>query len=328
MFSIISVALVASVLVRAAPTYLTPTARKDCDITACGIALAPAGVGCVSAAVQAGANPIADAGCAAGVANLGVNTPEPCKACFADILDAIPDPIKKAFGDASDAVGKALNATKIGDCDAARCGIALAPTGVACVGAIVAAGANPLADLGCAASLINIGVNTPAICQPCVDAIKEKIPDVLKPVVEAVGDAKDVVKDVVDKTKDVVDDAKDAVGDAADKVGDALGDLFKRQADASCDIAKCGVALAPTGVGCVAAAVELGANPLADAGCVAGVVNLGVNAPAVCAPCFSSLGDAIEKALPAPVNKALDKAGDVVGDAVDDVKDGISGLFD
>jgi len=48
----------------------------------CVAALSPAVVGCISAAVQAGVDPIADAGCAVGAGNDVVNFPASCSACF------------------------------------------------------------------------------------------------------------------------------------------------------------------------------------------------------------------------------------------------------
>ncbi|KIJ26719.1 hypothetical protein M422DRAFT_38107, partial [Sphaerobolus stellatus SS14] len=45
----------------------------------------------------------------------------------------------------------------------------------------------------------------------------------------------------------------------------------------SCDAGKCAVALGPAAVGCLAAGVQIGVDPIADAGCVAGVVDSAVN---------------------------------------------------
>jgi len=294
--------------------------QEGCDIAACGVALAPTGVGCVSAAVKLGADPFADAGCVAGVTNLGVNTPAACAPCFSAVGDLIPEPIKDVAEDVGDAIGDAFSDVKDGisglfgrqeSCDFARCGVALAPTGVSCVTAAVQAGANVISDVACAVSVLNLGLNTPDACRPCLDQLKALVPEPLQPVVEAASDVKETINEGIDT---VVDEATDF-----------FGGLFDRQE--SCDIDACGVALAPTGVSCVAAAVELGANPFADAGCVAGVVNLGVNTPDVCKPCFSSLGDAISEVIPDEVEDAVSDAGDAVSGAFDDVKDGISGLF-
>jgi len=65
----------------------------------------------------------------------------------------------------------------------------------------------------------------------------------------------------------------------------------------ACNALKCAVALGPTGVGCVAAAAEVGANPIADAGCVAGAVNSVANAPAACSGCGSGIASKVESGI-------------------------------
>lgn len=283
--------------------------RQDaCDAVSCAAALGPTGVGCVSAAVKLGADPFADAGCVAGIANLGANTPAQCKACIDKIGAALPEPVKDVADTVKDTAGDAIDSIKglfsrqeEEKCDIAKCGIAAAPTGVGCVSAAVALGANPLADAGCAAGLLNLGVNTPAACKPCLSKITDKLP-------EPVGDA--------------IETVQEKASDAIDTVTDGIKGLFSRE-DAVCDAAKCGIAAAPTGVGCVSAAVELGANPFADAGCAAGLINLGVNTPEVCKPCLAKITDK----LPEPVKEVADTVQEKAGDAVDAVKDGLSSLF-
>ena len=53
-------------------------------LTACAIAIAPTAVGCVSAAIKAGVDPISDAGCLAGTANFIVNTVSTLKRVWMD----------------------------------------------------------------------------------------------------------------------------------------------------------------------------------------------------------------------------------------------------
>jgi len=84
-----------------------------------------------------------------------------------------------------------------------------------------------------------------------------------------------------------------------------------------CDVAQCAIALGPTAVGCGAAAVEVGANPIADISCLAGGLNAAVNTPASCTACASELG----------ITKAVGDAESAVGGAVDDVTSAISGIF-
>ncbi|KAH8829856.1 hypothetical protein DL96DRAFT_1553475 [Flagelloscypha sp. PMI_526] len=186
-------------------------------------------------------------------------------------------------------------AIRQGSCDIASCGAALAPTGVSCVGAAVKLGKDPLSDAGCVTSVTNLGVNTPAVCQSCFSEVGDLIP---QPV------------------KDVADEAGSAVSGAFDDVKDGISGLFGRD---TCDIAACGVAVAPTGVSCVSAAVEEGVNPLADAGCVTSVTNLGVNTPDVCKPCFGTIGSAVAG--------AAETAGDAIKGAAEDAGSAISGAF-
>ncbi|KAF8511382.1 hypothetical protein JB92DRAFT_2831198 [Gautieria morchelliformis] len=80
-----------------------------------------------------------------------------------------------------------------------------------------------------------------------------------------------------------------------------------------CDLTSCAVALGPAAVGCTGAAVEVGANPLADAGCVASALNSVVNPPAACSGCGSD-----------PTVTGIESA---VGGAVDDVKSAIGSIF-
>jgi len=68
---------------------------------------------------------------------------------------------------------------------------------------------------------------------------------------------------------------------------------FTRQ---GCDAASCAVALGPTAVSCVSAAVQEGVDPISDAGCLASGLNTAVNPPAACNGCASSLGSTITSA--------------------------------
>ncbi len=57
---------------------------------------------------------------------------------------------------------------------------------------------------------------------------------------------------------------------------------------AGCDVGKCAAALAPTVIGCAAAAAQDFLDPITDAACIAAAVNAKVNPPAACAGCFGS----------------------------------------
>ncbi|KAH8832934.1 hypothetical protein DL96DRAFT_693213 [Flagelloscypha sp. PMI_526] len=84
-------------------------------------------------------------------------------------------------------------------------------------------------------------------------------------------------------------------------------------AQRACNLGKCAAALAPTVVGCGAAAAELGANLLADAACLAAAVNDGVNLPSVCSGCQSKVKELLEDGAEA-VGDAVSGAADFVGD--------------
>jgi len=84
-----------------------------------------------------------------------------------------------------------------------------------------------------------------------------------------------------------------------------------------CDVAGCAIALGPLAVGCGAAAVEVGANPIADAGCLAGGLNAVANTPAKCTGCAAKLG----------IDGAVNKTESAIGGAVDDVKTAFSDIF-
>ncbi|KIJ44750.1 hypothetical protein M422DRAFT_30226 [Sphaerobolus stellatus SS14] len=62
----------------------------------------------------------------------------------------------------------------------------------------------------------------------------------------------------------------------------------------SCSAGKCAVALGPAGVGCIAAAAQIGVDPIADAGCVAGAVDSAVNVPDACSGCGGGIVSDIE----------------------------------
>ncbi|GLB45279.1 hypothetical protein LshimejAT787_2100390 [Lyophyllum shimeji] len=100
------------------------------------------------------------------------------------------------------------------------------------------------------------------------------------------------------------------------------GHTFMR---ASCDIGKCVAALAPTVVGCVAAAAKKGADIARDASCLAAAANVVENFPASCDSCLTefdiagkakSAANAVEHAAGAAAKEAghlVDEAGNVVG---------------
>lgn len=215
MLSFFTSALLAASYVSAVPI----SARQDtCDATACGVALGPTGVTCVSAAVKRGADPFSDASCIAGVVNLGVNTPAACSACIDVAKDKVPeffenvaDNVQEQVSDFGDDVTQVFDSFKDGlsnlfgrqeQCDLAQCGVALGPTGVTCVSAIATLGASLISNASCAASVLNLGLNIPSTCRPCVDDLKEKVPEPLQPTLEIVSDVKADVNEVIDNVTD------------------------------------------------------------------------------------------------------------------------------
>jgi len=80
----------------------------------------------------------------------------------------------------------------------------------------------------------------------------------------------------------------------------------------SCDIAACVAALAPTVVGCVAAAAQSGANVIADAACLAATTNSAINVPASCDQCLVEFG------IPAKLDQAGAKIKGVAGQVAND----------
>ncbi|KAI4144693.1 MAG: hypothetical protein LQ340_006558 [Diploschistes diacapsis] len=58
---------------------------SGCSVIKCVVALAPAFVGCASAAAEEFINPIADISCIAAALNDGVNPPSSCVTCFDDL---------------------------------------------------------------------------------------------------------------------------------------------------------------------------------------------------------------------------------------------------
>ncbi|KAF8492123.1 hypothetical protein JB92DRAFT_3147532 [Gautieria morchelliformis] len=94
----------------------------------------------------------------------------------------------------------------------------------------------------------------------------------------------------------------------------------------SCDLAKCAIALGPTGVSCTKAVVSEGEDPFVDAGCIAAAVNSVVNTPAACTGCGSAISGAVnagEKAIGGAVH-AGEKA---IGGAAHDVKSAFDSIF-
>jgi len=65
----------------------------------------------------------------------------------------------------------------------------------------------------------------------------------------------------------------------------------------ACDITNCAIALGPTAVTCVGAAVQAGLDPITDAACFVSVLNSAVNAPAACAGCAPVVQSAVDSAL-------------------------------
>jgi hypothetical protein len=59
----------------------------------------------------------------------------------------------------------------------------------------------------------------------------------------------------------------------------------RRSPSPSCSILKCAAALGPSGLACVAAAVQEGLDPMTDLPCIAAIINDVVNPPAACAGC-------------------------------------------
>ncbi|KAJ7268020.1 hypothetical protein C8J57DRAFT_353770 [Mycena rebaudengoi] len=85
---------------------------------------------------------------------------------------------------------------------------------------------------------------------------------------------------------------------------------------ASCDITKCFLDLAPTGLTCAAAAAQEVANPISDASCLVAAAKLGVEFPSSCTACIDEFD----------VGDAVSEAEDAVGDGIDAIGDGISNV--
>lgn len=62
-------------------------------------------------------------------------------------------------------------------------------------------------------------------------------------------------------------------------------DIHKLSAQ-GCNIINCAVALAPTIIGCAAAAAQEFLDPFSDAACIAAAANAGINPPSACTSCF------------------------------------------
>jgi len=93
----------------AAFAYAVPTGvqsiSQGCDAVSCAVALGPTAVGCVSAAAQAGLDPVSDAGCfASGGLKVLKNPPAACNGCGSDIENAVTKGATSVIG----SVGSAL----------------------------------------------------------------------------------------------------------------------------------------------------------------------------------------------------------------------------
>jgi len=97
-FSVIAILATLAASAYAAPT--TVLYPRACDATKCAIALGPAAVTCVGAAVQAGLDPITDAACFATALNAAVNAPAACAGCAPGVQSAVQD----ALGSAESAI--------------------------------------------------------------------------------------------------------------------------------------------------------------------------------------------------------------------------------
>ncbi|KAF8581185.1 hypothetical protein K439DRAFT_1636409 [Ramaria rubella] len=76
---------------------------RDCDVASCAVALGPLAVGCGSAVVQLGADPLSDIGCLTSGLSTLTNIPAPCTSCASELG------ITGAVSDAENAVGGAVN---------------------------------------------------------------------------------------------------------------------------------------------------------------------------------------------------------------------------
>ncbi|KAF5369110.1 hypothetical protein D9615_010436 [Tricholomella constricta] len=104
------------------------------------------------------------------------------------------------------------------------------------------------------------------------------------------------------------------------------GHTFMR---ATCDIAGCVAALAPSVVSCAAAAAQAGANVISDAACLASAVNSAVNLPADCDQCLDEFNvkAKAESAVKAAGTK-VKEAGTKIKDTAKDVAEDAGDVFD
>lgn len=110
------------------------------------------------------------------------------------------------------------------------------------------------------------------------------------------------------------------------------GHTFTR---ASCDIAGCVAALAPSVVSCVGAAAKKGADIARDAACLASAANLVENLPTDCDKCLDEFDIAAKaksaaKKVADTAKAAASKAEDVVedaGDAIGKIGSKIGSIF-
>ncbi|KAF8518836.1 hypothetical protein BU17DRAFT_90633 [Hysterangium stoloniferum] len=94
---------------------------RSCEVTQCIVALGPVAVGCGSAVVQGGADPVSDIGCVASVLSTVTDIPAPCAGCpgaseisgavndaedaVNGAIDSAGDAVSGAFDDATSAIG-------------------------------------------------------------------------------------------------------------------------------------------------------------------------------------------------------------------------------
>jgi len=87
-FSIVALVAVFVASVSAVPTSVHPT-RQSCDVESCAVALGPTAVSCVSAAAQAGVDPVSDAGCFVSGLKTFLDPPAACNGCASSLGSTI-----------------------------------------------------------------------------------------------------------------------------------------------------------------------------------------------------------------------------------------------
>ncbi|KAJ7621965.1 hypothetical protein DFH06DRAFT_1447978 [Mycena polygramma] len=105
-FSLIALLAIVAATASARPLRMR---QNTCDLKTCVLDLAPAVVGCASAAAQLGVDPFSDAGCVISAVKDGVELPAACNGCI-DQLGISGDVVKaeNAISGVAGSIGDAI----------------------------------------------------------------------------------------------------------------------------------------------------------------------------------------------------------------------------